>query len=150
MTVVATREEGAPGKKLGEDAADGPDVDRLGNGDETSCREHTECTHLGVHLEGQHDLRGTVPPGGDVFGHDANFLACGDAGLDTSGQSKVANLEITVGIEEKVSGLQVTMDNIGAVDGLQGAESLVNEILSTRWKMVSQVEEMGCVSRTWQ
>ena len=26
VTVVATREEGAPGKKLGEDAADGPDI----------------------------------------------------------------------------------------------------------------------------
>jgi hypothetical protein len=54
VTVVATREERAPSKKLGEDAADGPDVDRLGNGDDVSCRGHTEGapTYLGVHLEG--------------------------------------------------------------------------------------------------
>ena len=153
MTVVATREEWAPGKKLGEDAADGPDVNRLGNGDEASGRGNvTEGapTHLGVHLEGQHDLWGAVPAGSDVFRHNTNFLACGDAGLDASSQPEVADLEVAVGIEEEVSRLQVTMNNIGTVDGLQGPESLINEILSTRMMMVSRIEGMGCVSRTWQ
>jgi hypothetical protein len=113
MTVITAREEGTPSEELSEDTSNGPDVD---------------C--LGVHLERQHDLGCTVPTGSHIFRHDANLLACGDAGLDASGQSEVANLEIAVGIEKQVGGFQVAMDNVGAVNRFEGAQSLVNEILT--------------------
>lgn len=58
-----------------------PDVRRLG------------VTHFGVLLEAQHDFRRSVPPCGDILGHDtvdSPFLV--ERCLSGSGQTKVTDL----------------------------------------------------------
>lgn len=49
-------EERLAREELGEDAADGPEVDGLG-----------------VLLPGEDDLGGTIPAGGDVLGHEGDL-----------------------------------------------------------------------------
>jgi hypothetical protein len=55
--------------------------------------------YLGIHLEGKHDFWCAIPPCSDVFCHQSDFFASGDSGFDTSGQTKVANLEVAIGIK---------------------------------------------------
>lgn len=113
MAVVAAGEERSTCEHLREDAADGPDVDRFR-----------------VHLERQHDLWCAVPPRSDVFRHHADVLATLCAGrLDATGQAEVAYFQVAVGVDEQVSGLQVTMDDVRAVNGLESAEGLIDEVL---------------------
>ena len=93
VEVVLAREDGAVGEHLGQDAAHGPDVDGL-------------RVALGV----EHDLGGPVPPGGHVLGEEAcvvMFRIC------NSCETKVTDLEVTGGVQEKVAGLEVTMEDIG-------------------------------------
>ena len=73
-------------------------------------------TNFCVHLEGQHDLGSAVPPSGDVLRHQTDFFPGGDAGLHAASQAKVTNLQVTIGIEKKVSRFEVTVDDVGAVD----------------------------------
>lgn len=47
-----------------------------------------------------------------------------------TGQSEIAHLQIAIGIEEQVAGLEISMDDIGGVNRLQGSQDLVGEILS--------------------
>lgn len=82
-------------------------------------------TGFGVALEAQHDFRRTVPSGSDVFCHVTGILLRVDR--ETSGKTKVANLELAVGIDEQVSGLQVTVQNVGGVDVFETAKNLVDE-----------------------
>lgn len=71
--------------------------------------------------EAQHDLWGTIPPGGDVLGHEA--LVSGSFGrwrLPTrrcvsTGQTKVADFELAIGIDEQVTRLKVTVEHVGRV-----------------------------------
>ena len=60
-----------------------------------------------VTLEAQHDLRSSVPPGSDILGHVPRvlFRVHGEA----SSQSKVANLEFAIGVDEQVTGLEIAM-----------------------------------------
>lgn len=82
-------------------------------------------TRFCVALEAQHDLRGSVPPRGDVLGHVPRVLlrVHGEA----SGQTKVANLELAVGVDEEIARLQIAMEDIGGVDVLETAQDLVDE-----------------------
>ena len=82
---------------------------------------------LSVLLESQHDLRRTVPSRGNILGHETAvvFLRGGRAS-----KSEIANLQVAVGVQQQVRRLQVAVENVGGVHGLQGTESLVNEVLA--------------------
>ena len=82
-------------------------------------------THLGVLLEGQHDLRRTVPTRRDVFRHERRIFVW--SGVESPGQSKVADLQFAVGVDEQVAGFEVTVEDVGAVDVFETAEGLVDE-----------------------
>ena len=49
------------------------------------------------------------------------------AGGVASCQAKVADLEFAVGIDEKVTRLEVAVKNVGGVDVFETTESLINE-----------------------
>lgn len=110
LMIVAAREERAAGEHLGQDASDGPHIDRLG-----------------VLLEGEHDLGRAIPPGSDVLGHEARVLIGSEHGAS---QSEVAHFEVAVGIEQDVARLEVAMNDVGAVHGLERTQSLVGEVLA--------------------
>ena len=112
MVVVPAGEKGFPREHLGQDAADAPDVDRF-------------C----VLLEGEHDLGRAVPPRRDVFGHEACLGPRRFRRLHRPGEAEVAHFEVAVGVEEEVGGLEVAVDDVGAVEGLEGAQGLVDEVL---------------------
>ena len=82
-------------------------------------------TGFGVALEAQHDLRRAVPARRHVLSHVARiFLRVhGKA----AGQSKIADLELAVGVDQQVAGLEVAVQHIGRVDVLQAAQDLVDE-----------------------
>lgn len=71
--------------------------------------------HLSVLLERQHNFRGTVPASGDVFGHETSFSSRWFRRLNRASKTEVANLEVTVGIEQQVGRLEVSMYDIGRV-----------------------------------
>ena len=48
----------------------------------------------------------SVPPGDDVFSQSCCGL------FISSGQSKIANLEIAIFVEQQVAGLQVSVDDV--------------------------------------
>ena len=72
-----------------------------------------------VALEAQHDFRGSVPSGSDILGHVACVLFRVHG--ESSCQSKIANLEFTVGIDKEITGLKVAVQNICRVDVLETA-----------------------------
>lgn len=108
-TVLAGEERLAT-QHLGENATHGPHI----NG-------------LGILLECQHDLRRAVPTSGDVFGHETGVVLLRSR---RTSQTKIANLEITVGVQKEVRRLEITVQNVGGVHSLEGAEGLVDEILA--------------------
>lgn len=87
-------------------------------------------TSFGVALEAQHNLGRAVPSSGDVFRHVSGILLWVDR--EAARETKVANLELAVGIDEQVAGLQVTMQHIGRVNVLEATEDLVDEGLKVR------------------
>jgi hypothetical protein len=76
-------------------------------------------------LERKHDLRGSVPSRCNIFSHVACIFFRVDA--ETSGQTKIADLKLAVGVNEQVTRLKITMQDVGAVDVLQATENLVDE-----------------------
>lgn len=86
-----------------------------------------ELTGFGVALEAKHDFRRAVPSRGDVLGHVTSvFLRIN---RKAAGKTKVTNLELTVGIDEEVARLEISVEDIGGVDVLEAAEDLVDERL---------------------
>jgi hypothetical protein len=59
--------------------------------------------------EGEHDLRRTVPPRGDVLGHEPAVRiafrrrTASWSGSVAAGKTEVADLELAVGVHEKVT-----------------------------------------------
>lgn len=78
----------------------------------------------------QDDFRSSVPPGHHVLGEGGSGL------LVTSGQTEVTNLEIAVFVEEQVAWLQISVNDVGAVDIEAASEQLVHEVLAV---VVSQI-----------
>ena len=78
-----------------------------------------------VALEAQHDLGGAVPSRSDVLGHVARILLRVHG--ETPGKTKIADLELAVGVDEQVAGLEVTVEDVGRVDVLEAAQDLVDE-----------------------
>jgi hypothetical protein len=97
-------------KHLRKNTSNGPDVDSLG-----------------VFLEGKHDLGGTVPARGNVFGHEARVILLRGGG---SSEAEVAHFKIAVGIQKKVGRFQVAVEDVGRMHGLESAEGLVDEVLA--------------------
>lgn len=87
-------------------------------------------TGFGVALEAQHNLRSTVPSCRDIFSHVTSILL----GIDreTTRETKVTNLKFTIRIDQQVTGLQVTVQDVRRMDVLQTAEDLVDERLKMR------------------
>lgn len=85
--------------------------------------------HLGVLLKRQHDLGSTIPASGDIFGHETSFGSRWFCRLDRPSETEIANLEVTVGIQQQVGWLEVPMYHIGGVQGLESAQGLVDEVL---------------------
>jgi hypothetical protein len=104
--VVAAGEERAAVDELHEDAADGPDVD-------------------GRRVVGgvEQQLGRAVPPRHHVLRH---HVAVGGRAR----QPEVADLEVAVGAEQQVAGLEVAVDHAGGVDVLEPAQDLVQEVLA--------------------
>lgn len=48
-------------------------------------------------------------------------------GAVAAGKAKVADLELAVGVDEQISGLEVAVENVGGVNVLEAAEGLVDE-----------------------
>jgi hypothetical protein len=83
-----------------------------------------------VALEAQHDLGGAVPSRRDVLGHVPRILLRVHG--ETPGETKIANLELAVGIDEQVAGLEIAVQDVGRVDVFETAQDLVDEGLEMR------------------
>lgn len=81
--------------------------------------EKGERTGFGVALETQHDLWSTVPSRRNVFGHVPRVLLRVDR--EPTRQAKVADFQLAIGIDQQVTGLQVSVQDIGGMDVLQPA-----------------------------
>ena len=82
-------------------------------------------TGFGVVLERKHDFRSTIPSRGNVLRHVTSVLL----GIDreTTGKTEIANLELAVGINKQVTGLEIAVQNVRRVDVLETAENLVDK-----------------------
>ena len=73
-----------------------------------SCeRFESLLTGFRIALEAQHDLRRSVPSRRNVFSHIPSILLRVYA--ETSCETEVANLQLAIGVNEQVAGLQVAM-----------------------------------------
>ena len=81
--------------------------------DPSSMKEEQKSKHtgFGVALEAQHNLGRSVPPGSHILSHVPRILF-GVHG-EATGQTKIANLELAVCINEQVTGLEITVEHIG-------------------------------------
>ena len=86
-------EDGSASQKLRQYAADAPQVNRRR-----------------VVREAEHDFRSTIPARRDVFRHEARIGRLWIE-VESTGEAKVADLELAVGIDEKISGFQVSMQD---------------------------------------
>lgn len=91
----------------------------------SSGRQDIARTGFRVRLEAEHDFRRSVPSRCNVFGHVSCVLF--RVHTEASRQTEIANLELAVGVDEQVAGLQVTVEDVCGVYVLQTAENLVNE-----------------------
>lgn len=82
-------------------------------------------TSFGVALEAQHDLGRTVPSRRDVFRHITSILLRIDR--ETSSQAEITDLQLAVGVNQEITGLEITMQHVRGVYVLQTAENLVNK-----------------------
>ena len=81
----------------------------------------------------QHDLWRSIPPGGNVFSHEAlvgTSLGTGPSPRRVpSCKTEVADLEFAVGVNQEVARLEVTMNNVSRVNVLETAKGLINKRL---------------------
>lgn len=106
VQVVVTWEEGSTPKQLGEDAAQGPDVERVG-----------------VMASVEDDLRCTVPARDDVLSERRGGF------FVTARQTEIANLQRAVFVKQQVARLQVAMDDVRRVHVVAACQHLKHEVL---------------------
>lgn len=82
-------------------------------------------TGFSVALEAEHNLWCSVPSRCDVFSHVPCIFF--RVNTETSRQTKISNLQLAIGIDQQVAGLQVTVQDIGAVNVFETAQDLVDE-----------------------
>jgi len=116
INVIPALEDRFPEKELREDASNRPNI----NGG-------------GVVGETQHDLWRSIPPGSNVFGHETLVRASLGVGTSprriSSCETEVADFELTVGINQEVTRLEVTMDDVSGMNVLETTEGLINKRL---------------------
>lgn len=78
------------------------------NMDEQDGSRHTG---FGVILETKHDFGCTIPSCCNVLGHITGILVYVVG--ETSGETKVANLQFAVGVDQQVAWLQISMQDVG-------------------------------------
>jgi hypothetical protein len=76
----------------------------------------------------QHNFGCSVPSSSDVLRHES--LATSGLGSTAiravaSSQTKIADLEFAVGVDEEIPRLEITVENVGGVDVLEPAEGLI-------------------------
>jgi len=76
--------------------------------------------------ETEHNLRSSVPSCSNVLGLEASSNIVGLV-AEATGETKVANLQLAVGIDEQVAGLEVAVQDVCRVDVFETAENLVDE-----------------------
>ena len=103
-----THEEGTLLDQLSEDTSDGPHV-------------HTK----GVLLLAEEDLGGSVPESLDLVGQ------CLDGNRECSGETKVADLDVALGVDQKILGLQVSVDDPLGMAVVNSTEQLVEHLLDS-------------------
>ena len=79
-----------------------------------------------VLCETEHNLRSSVPSCSNVLGLEASSNVVRLV-TEATGKTEIANLQLAVGIDEQVTGLEIAMQDIGRVDVLETAENLVDE-----------------------
>lgn len=82
-------------------------------------------TRLSVAFTVEHNLRCSVPSRGDVLGEEAGVIV---VRVGDSSQPKVADLQVTGGVQQQIARFQVSVQYIGGVNVLQAAEDLVEEV----------------------
>jgi hypothetical protein len=76
-----------------------------------------------AHIVGkaQHDLRRSVPSSCNVLSHKALVASgtrCAASGGISTSQSKIADFELAIRVDKKVSGFEITVKNISGVNVL--------------------------------
>lgn len=74
----------------------------------------------------EHDLGSAVPSSSNVLGLEASGNIVGLV-AEATGKTEIANLQLAVGIDEQVAGLEIAVQYVGRMDVLEPAENLVDE-----------------------
>jgi hypothetical protein len=91
----------------------------------------------------QHDLGSPVPPRCHILRHEARLSAIGFSRLSRTSEAEIADLEIAVGVEEEVGGLEIAVDDVGRVESFDGTEGLVGKVLDAEWERMVSTERGG-------
>jgi len=77
-------------------------------------KEKSKHTGFRIALEAQHNFRGAIPPRRNILSHIARILLRihGEA----PGQTKIADLQLAIRIDEEIAGLEITMQHVGRMD----------------------------------
>lgn len=59
-------------------------------------------------------------------------LAARESSFDTAGETKVTDFKVTIGVQEKIGRLKITVNDISTMDSLQSTKSLVDEVLDKK------------------
>lgn len=117
MHGVTSHEDGLPSIKFRKDAPNGPYVDGLV-----------------VRLVGQKQFWRPVPSCSNIICYMGLYarITLEKLGMDTSGETKIANLQTPIQSAQNVSRLQIPMDDICAVYVLQPAQDLVKKVFDVK------------------
>ena len=94
-------------------------------GQYAACRPHVDCH--GVVFRSQHYLGRAISPHANIPGIES--LIVPDAG-SRPGYTEATDLQITVSIEQQTRRPKVAMYNTSRVNGFEGAQNLVDEVLA--------------------
>ena len=97
----------------------------------------------------------TVRTGRTHLCHEARLSSVGLCGPDRSSESKVADLEVAVGVEEEIARLEIAVDDVGRVHRLESSQCLVDKVLAVVVREVLRADDAvhlrgakeGCQSR---
>uniref|UniRef100_A0A0K8RI04 Putative mitogen-activated protein kinase n=1 Tax=Ixodes ricinus TaxID=34613 RepID=A0A0K8RI04_IXORI len=98
---------------------------------------------LGVPLAVQHDLRRPVPPRRHILRQEARVVVLG---VRHPRQAKVADLEVTSGVEEQVARLEIPVQNIGRMNVFEAPQDLVEEVADVVVAQLLRLEQLVQVS----
>ncbi|SRR5258707_5709233 len=116
---LASFEDGFAAEEFGKNAADGPYVDgrRLDGGTNSKVLQSSDRSPTHVICKTQHDFRGAIPARCYVFGHEPTLMRISLGwSLEASCKAKITNFELAVSIDEQISGLKISVDNVSRMD----------------------------------